>query len=398
VAAGALAIIATVFEESGSTEQTEAPTSPASGTVSPTKAPSSPSPSPSAGPPVADGYSTTPLVAETGTDAVIEFAEIPGAPGQAIVAGQGGMVHKVSLDGSSRPEPWGDLSDRITFSGEQGLLSVAFSPRFAQDGRVYAYYTPGSPEDTVLSRFTASTDGLDEGSEQVLLTVEEFAGNHNGGHIVFDNDEYLLLSLGDGGGGGDPTEAAQDLTRLPGKVLRLDVSAEKGYTIPRNNPFDDGAGPIREEVYAYGFRNPWRMTVDPATNDTWLGDVGQNAREEVNLVVTGGNYGWDCFEGSLPFEPGDCEETGYEGPVADYGRELGQAVTGGVVYRGSAYPELFGWYVYGDFYSGHIWAVKRGAVPVHLLQAPFAVASFTLLADGEVAVVSYDDGVFRLSR
>lgn len=329
---------------------------------------------------------------------MIEFAQIPGSPNQAIVASQSGKIYKVALDGSFAPQLWGDLSSKLSFGGEQGLLSVAFSPGFASDGRVYAYYTPGSPSPTILSRFSASASNLNAGSEQVLLSVEEFAPNHNGGHIAFDNSGYLLLSLGDGGGGGDPQETAQDRTRLLGKVLRLNVSGASGYTIPAGNPFNDGAGPIREEIFAYGFRNPWRMTVDAATNDIWLGDVGQNLWEEVDRVVAGGNYGWDCYEGNHSYEAAGCPGSGFTAPVAEYDHSLGQAVTGGAVYRGSSMPELKGWYVYGDFYTGHIWAVKQGSAPVHLMKASFAVASFTLLSGGEIAIVSYDGAVYRLGR
>jgi glucose/arabinose dehydrogenase len=329
---------------------------------------------------------------------VIEFAVIPGTTNQAIVASQNGKVYKVALDGSFAPQLWGDLSSKVTFGGEQGLLSVAFSPGFASDGRVYAYYTPGSPSDTKLSRFSATASDLNEASEQVLLSVHDFAPNHNGGHIAFDNSGYLLLSLGDGGGGGDPEDNGQDLTSLLGKVLRLNVSGAGGYTIPSGNPFSGDGGPVREEIFAYGFRNPWRMTVDPATNDVWLGDVGQGSWEEVDRVVAGGNYGWDCYEGNHSYEPAGCPASGFQAPIAEYDHSWGQAVTGGGVYRGGSMPELAGWYVYGDFYTGHIWSVKPGAAPVHLMKAPFAVASFTLLPSGEIAIVSYDGAIYRLSR
>jgi glucose/arabinose dehydrogenase len=352
--------------------------------------------------PASDAYTTTEIIgAGDSSGSAIEFALIPGQPDQAIVANQDGSIYRVSLSGAFPPQPWGDLSDRVTVGGEQGLLSVAFSLGFQTDCRVYAYYTPGNPSATVLSRFRATVDGLDPASEEVLLRVEEFAANHNGGHIAFDGSRYLYLSLGDGGGGGDPTESAQDRNRLLGKVLRLDVSGASGYSIPPDNPFSDGAGPLREEIFAYGFRNPWRMTIDPVTSEIWLGDVGQSAWEEVDRVVKGGNYGWDCFEGPEEFEPDGCPDGGFQPPRAVHDQGNGrQAVTGGVVYRGDDMPELYGWYVYGDFYSGELFALDTtsDSEPTRLFDSDLAIASFTLLPDGEVAIVTYSDGILRLAR
>jgi len=289
----------------------------------------------------------------------------------------------------------------VTFdNGEQGLLAVAFSPDFLTSGRVYIYYTPGSPTPTVLSRFTATATDLNEASEEQLLNIEEFAGNHNGGHIVFDSAGYLYLSLGDGGGANDPNEKGQSLTTLLGKVLRLDVSGGTGYAIPAVHPFDDGVGPIREEIFAYGFRNPWRMTIDAATDDLWVGDVGQASWEEVDRVVMGGNYGWDCYEGNHAFELTGCPAMGtMQFPRAEYDHSLGSAVTGGAVYRGADMPELDGWYAYSDFYTGTIWAVNPADVsaPIRLVDTSLNVASFTPMADGELVIVSYGGGIYRLA-
>jgi glucose/arabinose dehydrogenase len=352
--------------------------------------------------PAADTYSVQAMVPDAylGANgaAVIEFAMIPGRPNEAIVARQSGHIYRVALDGNFAPQLWGNVSNKVTFSGEQGLLSVAFAPDFLTSGRVYLYYTPGSPTPTVLARYLATATDLNEASEEILLNIEEFAGNHNGGHIVFDSAGLLYLGLGDGGGSGDPNEKGQALNTLLGKIIRLDVSGPTGYAIPADHPFDDGGGPIREEVFAYGFRNPFRMTIDPLTDDLWVGDVGQDDWEEVDKVVMGGNYGWDCYEGKHPFESTGCTGT-YLEPRAEYSHSFGQAVTGGGVYRGADLPELYGWYVYGDFYTGHIWAVNPAdsSDPIHLDQVPLNISSFTLLADGELAVVSYDEGVYRLA-
>jgi glucose/arabinose dehydrogenase len=211
-----------------------------------------------------------------------------------------------------------------------------------------------------------------------------------------------MLSLGDGGGGGDPEDNGQDLDSLLGKVLRIDVSPTSGYAIPGGNPFANAPG--LDEIFAYGFRNPWRMTVDSLTGDIWLGDVGQGEWEEVDHVTAGGNYGWDCYEGFEEFEfPGDpdqCTGKQFTQPRAVYGHDFGQAVTGGFVYRGSAMPELYGWYVYGDFYSGRIWGVNTAgnSDPVQLTEESVNVASFTELPNGELLIVSYSDGIFQLAR
>lgn len=358
--------------------------------------------------PRTNGYALQPILSsgylDSADSSLIEFAMIPGEPNEAIVASQSGLIYRVALDASFAPAAWGNLSGSLTFNGEQGLMSVAFAPNFETSGRVYAYYTPGSPTPTVLARYSATETDLNEASGVPLLNIEEFASNHNGGHIDFDSDGYLYLSLGDGGGGGDPREKGQALNTLLGKVLRLDVSGPTGYAIPPGNPFSDGPGPIREEIFAYGFRNPWRMSIDPLTDDVWLGDVGQGAWEEVDKVVSGGNYGWDCEEGNHAFSDSD---QGYPllpcgGPFlparAEYSHSFGQAVTGGVVYRGDDLPELYGWYVYGDFYTGRLWAVDtvgEGAA-VLLADLNYNLASFTLLPDGEIAVVTYNDGVHKL--
>jgi glucose/arabinose dehydrogenase len=278
--------------------------------------------------------------------------------------------------------------------GEQGLLSIAFSPTFESDGRVYLYYTRGSPDESVLARYQTTPDGLDAGSEEVLIEVPQFAGNHNGGHIVFDAAGHLLLSLGDGGGGGDPEGNGQNFNTLLGSVLRIDVSGDSGYAIPPDNPFGN-------EVFAYGLRNPWRMSIDRATGDIWLGDVGQNQFEEINRIVRGGNYGWNCYEGFVEYDISDaCVNESFVQPRAAYNHDFGVAVTGGFVYRGAALPELSGWYVYGDFYSGLLWAANTADAsdPVLLSETGVNIASFSELPDSELLIVSYTDGVFRLTR
>jgi len=360
--------------------------------------------------PLEDAYSLTPLISANylgeAAEPMIKYVPITGRPNEALAVLQSGLIYRVAVDESFAPDPWGDVSDLLAFGGEEGLLSLAFSPEYETDSRVYMYYTIGCPSPstcnpTVLARFTGTPDGLQENTHQTILEIPDIRENHNGGDIAFDSNGYLYLSLGDGGGSGDPSDAGQDLTSLRGKVLRLDVSGENGYAIPPGNPFAGGTGGNKDEIFAYGFRNPFRMTVDPVTDDVWLGDVGQDNWEEVDRVDIGGNYGWDCYEADAEFEIDDqcAAASTMEFPRAAYAHGQGQAVTGGVIYRGDDMPELYGWYLYADFYSGRIWAVdtESNDPPVQLMESAYNIPAFTLLPDGEVAVVTYDSGVFRLT-
>lgn len=409
------------------TTKSPAPTTPGlTASPTPTQAPTaSPTPGPDcsgpgggaslpddpggSGTPQADSYSLRTVFSanELGdaAGATIEFALMPGHPNIALVATQAGYIYRVTMDQSQPPSLWGDVSDLVTFGGEEGLLSVAFSPTFEDDCRVYMYYTPGAPSETILARFTATPADLIENSREIILRIPEFANNHNGGHIAFDSEGLLYLSLGDGGGGGDPKESGQDINILRGKVLRIDVSGATGYTNPPSNPYVGKDG--LDEIFAIGFRNPFRMTIDPVTDDVWLGDVGQGDWEEVDRVEPGKNYGWDCYEGFQEYDDNDQDVPDqpcigpFTPPRAVYANpDFGQAVTGGVVYRGDDMPELYGWYIYSDFYSARIWAVdtnSAGSEPVQLVDASVNIPSFTLGADGEVYVVSYDDGIYQLA-
>lgn len=376
---------------------------------SPTATPTPTPDSTASGTPGAGGYQLETLISGEALGAangsVIELALIPGAPAEAIAVLQSGQMYRVSLDGVFAPQAWGALSGIIDTGGnEEGLLSLAFSPGFAQDGRVYVYYTASGPNQTVLARYSATEAALDGGSAEVLLSVPQFAANHNGGHIAFDLQGNLLLSTGDGGGGGDPGENGQALDTLLGKVLRIDVSPGAGYAIPGGNPFADGPGGNADEIFAYGLRNPWRMTVDSLTGDVWLGDVGQGVWEEIDRIVLGGNYGWDCYEGfaeyEIPGEPDQCTGKAFSPPRAVYDHNQGNAVTGGFVYRGSAMPELYGWYVYADFYTGRIWGVNTldNSPALLLTDESVSVASFAELPGGELLIVSYTQGIYQLAR
>ena len=249
---------------------------------------------------------------------------------------------------------------------EQGLLSVAFAPDYASSGYFYVWYTDMGGG-MVLSRFRVSGDPdvADPDSEEVLLIVLQPFENHNGGRLQFGPDGMLYEGLGDGGGSFDPDDNGQDGSTLLGKLIRIDVNPALGgsYAVPADNPFV-GNGSVRDEIWALGLRNPWRISFDRETGDLYIADVGQNRLEEVNVqpaASTGGeNYGWDIMEGSQCTGGGDgCNRAGLTLPVAEYDHDLGCSITGGEVYRGSAYPDMDGVYFYGDFCSGRIWGLWR---------------------------------------
>ncbi len=299
-----------------------------------------------------------------------------------------------------------DLSGQLVSGGEAGLLGMAFHPQFASNGKVYLSYTGPSalPEVALLSHLSVFTspDGgltLDPASEEVLLTVEQPFGNHNGGHIAFGPDGYLYLGLGDGGSGGDPRGNAQDTDTLLGAMLRLDVDGGVPYAVPADNPFALGGG--RPEIYAWGLRNPWRWSFDRATGELWCGDVGQGEWEEVDRIALGLNYGWNIREGAHCFLTPQCDPTGLADPVVEYSHAEGCSVTGGFVYRGSAIPGLPGTYLYGDFCSGRVWGLlpdgAGGFENRLLLESGLSIASFAEGSDGEVYVLDIGSGrIFRL--
>lgn len=232
------------------------------------------------------------------------------------------------------------------------------------------------------------------------MEVAQPFANHNGGHLLFGPDGYLYIGLGDGGSGGDPQGHGQDTSTLLGSLLRIDVSGGGGgYAIPPDNPFANGGG--APEVWAYGLRNPWRFAFDPETQQLWLADVGQNALEEVDRIQKGGNYGWNIMEGDRCFNPrSDCPTSGLILPRAVYGRAEGCSVTGGFVYRGRALPELSGWFVYGDFCSGRVWAVNIAddSPAVQLMESGPSIAAFAEDADRELYLVTFNEAIYRIER
>jgi uncharacterized membrane protein YozB (DUF420 family)/glucose/arabinose dehydrogenase len=259
-----------------------------------------------------------------------------------------------------------DISKEVRrVHNEEGLLGLAFHPKFKENGRMYIHYSAGNPRRNVLSffRLDRRRETADPASEEIVLEVEQPYGNHNGGMIAFGPDGYLYVALGDGGAAGDPHGHGQSKKSLLGKILRLDADRRSpglAYAVPPDNPFAGRPG-ARGEIWALGLRNPWRFSFDRETGALWAGDVGQDKWEEINIVKKGGNYGWNCREGRHAFKP--CPPADFIEPAAEHGREEAQSVTGGYVYRGKKIPWLAGRYVYGDFMTGNIWALREGETP-----------------------------------
>jgi glucose/arabinose dehydrogenase len=306
-----------------------------------------------------------------------------------------------------------DISDRVAdhqTSNEMGLLGLAFHPDFESNGYFYVNYTASSPRRTIIARFSVSDDDPDQAdpdSEIEILSYNQPQSNHNGGQISFGPDGYLYIASGDGGGGGDPGNNAQDRTNLLGAILRIDVDSQQNgneYGIPADNPFADNEEGYREEIFAWGLRNPWRFSFDPETDQLWAGDVGQTDMEVIHIVENGRNYGWNIIEGSICFPPGsECDKEGLEIPAFEYewGRaSTGQSITGGYVYRGENLPTLYGKYIYGDYVSGRIWALdisdENNPVNSELIQVGFNIPSFGTDQHNELYILGFDGKVYRL--
>lgn len=337
----------------------------------------------------------------------------PDGTARLFVVEQRGTVAVVDLapadGGAAEPRRWLDLQGRTRAQGERGLLGLAFHPDFGANGRVFVSYTDADGT-SIVSELRTEPDAatVDAAGEVVLFSLAQPYANHNGGQIAFGPDGYLYLGLGDGGSGGDPLASGQDRGTLLGAILRFDVDAGGPGTlvVPDDNPFvDDPAA--RDEIWAYGLRNPWRFSFDPRTGDLWIADVGQNAVEEVDLLPAGApggaNFGWNVLEGDRCFAPASgCDPSDFVAPVATYTHASGwgRSITGGVVPYGPAAPSLAGRYVFGDFGSGRLFVldpVSDGYEASALLDAGFPVAAFGLDANLDAYVADYGGGVlYRL--
>ncbi|MEX2467170.1 MAG: PQQ-dependent sugar dehydrogenase [Gemmatimonadota bacterium] len=351
---------------------------------------------------------TLELVAD-GLDAPVFVTTAPGDDRRLFVVEQGGLV-RVVRDGQLLSEPFLDLTTLVSFSGEQGLLGLAFHPLYGFNGWFFVNYTDTNG-DTRIVRFSVSSDPdrADPDSGLEILFVSQPFSNHNGGMLAFGPDDgWLYIGLGDGGGSGDPGDNAQDLGTLLGSMLRIAVDEPaEPYRIPADNPFLD-VSTVRPEIWAYGLRNPWGFSFDPLTGDLYIADVGQDAWEEVSVQPGGSaggeNYGWPIMEGNDCFRPSaGCNTVGLVRPVFEYGHDQGCSITGGYVYRGSAIPELEGRYLFADFCAGWIRSfVLDGGVARDLqdhsdeLDTGGNVTSFGRDNAGELYVVARSGEVYRI--
>jgi hypothetical protein len=315
---------------------------------------------------------------------------------------QEGIVRVVQSD-QSTGTVFLDIRTKVTADGEQGLLGLAFHPQYSNNGRFFVFYTRAEDGALVIAEYLVSADRNAAGPfEKVLLTIPHPTyGNHNGGMLAFGPDGYLYIGVGDGGGGNDEDNNAQNVDVLLGKILRIDVDRpgdDAAYSSPADNPFVDAPG--RDEIFALGFRNPWRFSFDRVTGTQWVGDVGQGEREEIDApILKGGNYGWRIYEGlrCTTLGPSLCNPSDYIDPLLDYSHTSERcSVTGGYVYRGSRGTLPSGTYVYGDYCSGEIFAT-HGDVHALLMYTSMNISSFGEDEQGELYVVDHRGTVSRLT-
>jgi len=374
------------------------------------------------------------------------MSEAPDGSGRYFIVYQKGkiVIVKKGSDGSDA-RTFFDIEDRHPyFENEDGLMSIAFHPGFATNHLFYVYYNQKNPPDqqgqplnfpfrSVISEFKVSEsdpDLAEMSSERIVLQVPQPFWNHKGGELAFGPDGYLYLGLGDGGAGGDPFGSGQNTATLLAKMLRIDVNTrttmgggfrkhELAYGIPSDNPFvnelDMGGVGTRKEIFAYGLRNPWRYSFDRQTGDLWVGDVGQDLWEEIDLVTKGGDYGWNAREGAHHYKPG-APGAQYIDPVMEYphnprllpesmfpDHSIGLCVIGGYVYRGKQFPSLDGIYIYGDYNLGTIWGFRydraAGKVTVQnkLLHQPDNITSFAEDNDGELYVLTQNGKILQIT-
>jgi len=317
---------------------------------------------------------------------------------------------KIYQGGVTLATPFLDIHTLVSCCGERGLLGLAFHPAYKTNGKLYVDYTDTNGNTVVAEyrRSSSNANRVETRTRRVILQIAQPYANHNGGMLAFGADGALFIGTGDGGSGGDPGNRAQSLSTLLGKILRINVNGTSGtrqYLIPSSNPFVGTTG--LDEIWSYGLRNPWRFSFDRSARDLWIGDVGENAFEEVDHVkpATGNgraaNFGWRVLEGFHCYNPATgCSTAGKTPPLLEYPHSLGCAVIGGYVYRGSSFPALVGWYVFGDECSGRIWAVSSTATspatPQLLVDTTFAISSFGQDDRGELYVVDLNGKVDRI--
>jgi glucose/arabinose dehydrogenase len=331
--------------------------------------------------------------------------------GRLFIVEQTGRIKIRTSKGTILSTPFLDLRSKVSCCGERGLLGLAFSPSYKTNGRFYVDYTDVNGN-TVVAEYHRSSTSANRASTtaRVLLRVAQPYPNHNGGMLAFGPEGDLYIGLGDGGSAGDPGNRAQNVSKLLGKILRINVKTRTGslpYGIPSSNPFVGRTGDDR--VWAYGLRNPWRFSFDRSTGDLWIGDVGQDRFEEIDRATAasgggkGSNFGWRVMEGDACYNPSSgCSTSGKKLPIATYSHSLGCAVVGGYVYRGSLYPAMVGAYLFSDDCSGRIWALTaNGAAsqtPRQLLNTGLAISSFGESQAGTLYVTDVGNGkIYRIT-
>ena len=320
---------------------------------------------------------------------------------------QGGVIWTFNNDRNTNIKyKFLDITDLIVSGGERGLLGLAFHPNYESNGHLYVYYTKIGTGDSVISRFTVNTSDpniANKSSEfEIMPPIIQPYINHNGGQISFGPDGYLYIALGDGGGSEDPDGNGQDRSTMLGSILRIDVDSGPPYSIPNDNPYYNNMDGYAEEIYAFGFRNPWRFSFDTDTGDLWAADVGENSWEEIDVVQSGKNYGWKAKEGFEDLNPG-TNVTNVEPPLYVYANAGDNiAVTGGFVYHGSRLMGLTDKYIYGDYGSGKIWALtySSGSVTGNelLVDTLFNIPSFGIDSTNELYICSSDGNIYILDE
>lgn len=297
-----------------------------------------------------------------------------------------------------------DIETLVNDTGsEEGLLGLAFHPDYPDTPYCFVNYTAANPRRTVVERYTVTSnpDSADATSGYTLLEVNQPYSNHNAGQLAFGPDGMLYIGMGDGGSGGDPLGNGQNRQTLLGSMLRVDVDtagASLNYGIPPDNPYFQNPDGFREEIWAYGFRNPWRFSFDEVSGWLWVADVGQSAWEEVDVVYSAGNFGWNILEGSHCYPAPPCDSTGLQLPVWEYEHPGGarRSITGGYVYRGADVPELWGKYVFGDYITGEVWALRYNGVDpathTFLMDTPLSISTFGIDEHDNLYVVNYSGG------
>jgi glucose/arabinose dehydrogenase len=356
------------------------------------------------------GYKAVVAFSKLSFSSPVDFTHANDGTNRLFVVEQRGIIQVFENDATTdKKTVFLDIDGRVASGGEMGLLGLAFHPNFKQNGCFYVNYTRSSPSrQTVIARFKANGQSADPSSETILFTFDQPYSNHNGGQIAFGPDGFLYVATGDGGSGGDPQNYAQNRKSLLGKMLRVDVNATEigNYGIPKDNPYVGNSEGFRQEIYAYGLRNPWRFSFDSVTKNLWAGDVGQNAIEEIDIVEKGKNYGWRIKEGNNCYaRMSECNEIENSAtpPVWTYTQgNDGYSVTGGRVYRGKLLTDFVGKYICGDYVSGKIWSLTYDGKTVtksDLITNVSTVSAFGEDANGELYICDYSGGkIYSLAK